>query len=66
MVSKENVLKSPNPNGYTFSEKEFQVVKELGAVFQQIHNRLMKEGYRIEDGVLYAPDGSVEYRRPRR
>ncbi|MDE2031041.1 MAG: hypothetical protein KGI58_02140 [Patescibacteria group bacterium] len=43
-----------------------ETMNELGSVLQKIRNRLIKEGYRIEDGVLYSPDGSVEYRGPKR
>jgi len=64
ILSRKDVSRSTNPNGYTFSEEEFQAIKKLGGVLQRIHNRLIKEGYLIEDGVLYAPDGSVEYERP--
>ena len=38
-------------------------LKGLAEILRRIHNRLIREGYRIEDGLLYASDGKVEYRR---
>jgi len=47
-----------------YSKEMLETMHKLGSVFQKIHNRLTKEGYKIKDGVLYRPDGSVEYGRP--
>lgn len=65
MGSIEGLQKHHGKDGYIFSEETFQTIKELGGILQKIHNRMIKEGYRIEDGVLYGPDGNVEYRKPK-
>ncbi len=38
-----------------FSDETIAALKELGAVYQQIHNRLMREGYVIRSGKIYPP-----------
>lgn len=38
-----------------FSEETMQSLRELGAVLQSIHNRLLAEGYIIKDGHLIKP-----------
>ena len=40
---------------YIFSEETMQSLRELGAVLQSIHTRLISEGYIYSNGVLIAP-----------
>lgn len=42
--------------GYLFSEETMQGLRELGAVLQDIHNRLIAEGYSMKDGQLIKPN----------
>ena len=39
-----------------FSDETIASLKELGAVLQGIHNRLIAEGYTIKDGKIYKED----------
>jgi|GEM_PF-2792821 len=41
---------------YIFSEETMQSFRELGAVLQAIHHRLLAEGYIINDGQLTKPN----------
>ncbi|TWI96824.1 hypothetical protein JN11_03937 [Mucilaginibacter frigoritolerans] len=40
---------------YIFSEETMEALRELGAVLQGIHNRLLAEGYVMKDGQLMKP-----------
>ncbi len=55
-----------DPSGNTFQQEVIDTISELGSVFQQIHNRLISEGYSIIDGKLINSKGEVEYERPKK
>jgi hypothetical protein len=42
-----------------FSEETFRSLQELGKVLRRIHNRLIREGWIIKDGVFTPPPGYV-------
>lgn len=42
-------------DGRVFSEETMQGLRELGAVLQSIHNRLIAEGYTYNNGALVDP-----------
>lgn len=45
---------------YIFTEKEIENFAGFYNVFKQILVRLIKEGYKIEDGKIFPPDESLE------
>jgi len=46
---------SLDTDNYIFSEETMQGLRELGAVLQNIHNRLIAQGYTIKDGIITKP-----------
>ena len=41
---------------YSFSDETIKSLMAFGEVLRGIHNRLIKEGYLIKDGVIELPD----------
>ncbi len=45
--------------GYIFTEKEIENFTGIYNALQQVHNRLIKEGYKIKDGEIIPPNKNI-------
>lgn len=50
--SSSTSIETKNSEGWLFNPDTIESIRQLGSVLEGIHNRLISEGYTIEDGII--------------